>query len=415
MTPQQPLAWLARCALLVMALALAGCGSLPRNGVPSELMSDATIPGMPDVRAPAGLPSPVMERDMAKSFVQESATDFPANAQGIVRHPHLALSGGGANGAFGAGFLNGWSSTGKRPTFKVVTGVSTGALMAPFAFLGQSRDDALREFYTTTRSRDIFVLGALFSTVRQLLFGEGIADTSPLAALIERHIDAVLLREIALAHQSGRRLYIGSVDLDSQRFIIWNMGLIASSGHPDALPLFRRVMLASAAIPVAFSPVLFEVEAAGRRYDEMHVDGGVGAMVFHIGGLFSTRDLRQKAGRGTVREDIYVIHNGQLAAKTATTRRSVPDIARRTFRAAGRSAVVGDLFRIYAQSLRERSGYHWITIPDGVNLSGDETFDPVVMQQLYDIGYEIARAGPPWNILPPGVRGEAGEIVVGTD
>ena len=174
-------------------------------------------------------------------------------------------------------------------------------------------------------------------------------------------------------------------------------------------------MLASAAIPVAFSPVLFEVEAAGRRYDEMHVDGGVGAMVFHIGGLFSTRDLRQKAGRGTVREDIYVIHNGQLAANTATTRRSVPDIARRTFRAAGRSAVVGDLFRIYAQSLRGRSGYHWITIPDGVNLSGDETFDPVVTQQLYDIGYELARAGPPWNILPPGVRGEAGEIVVGTD
>ena len=130
---------------------------------------------MPDVRAPAGLPSPVMERDMAKSFVQESATDFPANAPGIVRHPHLALSGGGANGAFGAGFLNGWSSTGKRPTFKVVTGVSTGALMAPFAFLGQSRDDALREFYTTTRSRDIFVLGALFSTVRQLLFGEGLS------------------------------------------------------------------------------------------------------------------------------------------------------------------------------------------------------------------------------------------------
>ena len=411
MTPQQPLAWLARCTLLVIVLALAGCGSLPRNGVPPDLMSDATIPGMPNVRAPAGLPSPVMERDMAKSFVQESASDFPANAQGIVLHPHLALSGGGANGAFGAGFLNGWSSTGQRPTFKVVTGVSTGALMAPFAFLGQSRDDALREFYTTTRSRDIFALGAFLSTVRQLLFGESIADTSPLAALIDRHIDETFLREIALAHESGRRLYIGSVDLDSQRFIIWNMGLIATSGHPDALPLFRRVMLASAAIPVVFSPVFFEVEAVGSRYDEMHVDGGVGAQVFYTGGVFSSLGLRQKAGLGTVREDIFVIHNGQLAANAATTRRSVPDIARRTLKAAGRSAVIGDLFRIYAQALRERSGYHWITIPNGVNLSGDETFDPVVMQQLYDIGYEIARAGPPWNVLPPGVRDEAGGIV----
>jgi hypothetical protein len=415
MTPQQPLAWLAHCVLLLLALALAGCGSLPRNGVPIELMSDATIPGMPEVRAPAGLRSPVMERDMAKSFAQESASDFPANAQGIVLYPHLALSGGGANGAFGAGFLNGWSSTGMRPTFKVVTGVSTGALMAPFAFLGQPRDEALREFYTTTQSRDIFALGAFMSIVRQLLFGESIADTSPLIALIEQHIDEAFLREIALAHQSGRRLYIGTVDLDSQRFIIWNMGLIATSGHPDALPLFRRVMLASAAIPIAFSPVFFEVEAAGRRYDEMHVDGGVGAQVFYTGGVFSSRELRQKAGRGTTREDIYVIHNGQLAAKAATTRRSVPDIARRTLKAASRSAVISDLFRIYAQALREQSGYHWITIPDGVNLSGEETFDPVVMQQLYNVGYEIARAGPPWNTLPPGVRGAADTIVVGAE
>lgn len=404
---------LARCALLILAFALAGCGSLPRNGVPVELMSDANIPGMPNVRAPAGFPSPVMERDMAKSFAQESASDFPAMAEGIVLYPHLALSGGGANGAFGAGFLNGWSATGKRPIFKVVTGVSTGALMAPFAFLGQSRDAALREFYTTTQSRDIFVLGALLSTVRQVLFGEGIADTSPLIALIERHIDEAFLREIALAHQSGRRLYIGTVDLDSQRFIVWNMGLIATSGHPDALPLFRRVMLASAAIPIAFSPVFFEVEADGRRYDEMHVDGGVAAQVFYTGGLFSARELRQKAGRGTAREDIYVIHNGQLAANTGTTRRSVPDIARRTFQAAGRSAVIGDLIRIYALARRELSGYHWITIPEGINLSGNETFDPVVMQQLYAIGYEIARAGPPWNILPPGIRGAASGIVEG--
>jgi len=409
----QPLARLARYVLL--ALVLAGCGSLPRNGVPNELMSKAAIPGMPEVRAPAGLRSPVMERDMVKSYAQESASDFPAMPDGIVLHPHLALSGGGANGAFGAGFLNGWSRTGKRPIFKVVTGVSTGALMAPFAFLGQSKDEALREFYTTTRSRDIFALGAFLSTVRELLFGESIADTSPLVALIERHVDEALLREIALAHQGGRRLYIGSVDLDSQRFIIWNMGLIASSGHADALPLFRRVMLASAAIPIAFSPVFFEVEAAGQRYDEMHVDGGVAAQVFSIGGLLNTRELRRKTGHGAAREDIYVIHNGHLAADAATTRRSVPAIARRTFQAAGRSAVVGDLFRIYALALREHSGYHWITIPEGINLAGNETFDPLVMQQLYDVGYATARAGPPWNILPPGVDGEAGGMQDGAD
>jgi hypothetical protein len=395
--------WAQRGALLCVLLVLAGCGSLPRNGVPPELMSEAKIPGMPNVRAPAGIPSPVMTADMAASFAQESPQDFPANAEGIVLYPHLALSGGGANGAFGAGFLNGWSSTGQRPKFKVVTGVSTGALMAPFAFLGQPGDAALHEFYTTTQSRDIFALGEFVDIVSQLLFGEGIADTSPLVSLLERHVDEAFLQQVALAHNSGRRLYIGTVDLDSQRFMIWNMGLIATSGNPDALALFRKVMLASASIPIAFSPVFFEVEAAGRNYDEMHVDGAVAANVFYGGGLFSSRELRRNAGRETAIEDIYVIHNGQLKPMVATTSRTLPGIAWRSFQAAGTSATIGALTRIYAQAKREGSEYHWVTIADDVNLSSNETFDPVAMQKLYDIGYQAALAGPVWNRFPPGV------------
>ena len=139
-----------------LAASLAGCGVLPRNPVPPELTPVATIAGMPDVRAWAGRTSEAMERDFAQSFAQESPADFPRGADGAIRYPHLALSGGGANGAFGAGFLNGWTATGTRPVFKIVTGVSTGALMAPFAFLGPSYDGALHEFYTTTTTRDIF-------------------------------------------------------------------------------------------------------------------------------------------------------------------------------------------------------------------------------------------------------------------
>jgi hypothetical protein len=401
-THQRPTLWFARCMLLLVALGLTACGSLPRNGVPPELMSEAVIPGMPNVRAPAGAPSPLMEQDKAVSFEQESEQDFPVNAEGVVLYPHLALSGGGANGAFGAGFLNGWSATGTRPVFKVVTGVSTGALMAPFAFLGQSGDAALHEFYTTTRSRDIFALGEFTAIISQLLFGEGIADTSPLTLLLERHVNEAVLQAVAQAHQNGRRLYIGTVDLDSQRFIIWNMGLIASSGHPDALPLFRKVMLASASIPIAFSPVFFDVEANGRRYDEMHVDGAVAANVFYGGALFSSRELRREAGREKSQEDIYVIHNGQLAPDTATTNRTITSIAWRSFQAASTSAVVGDLFRIYAHAMREGSEYHWITIDENVQLTNNETFDPVAMQKLYDIGYAAALAGPVWHRSPPG-------------
>jgi hypothetical protein len=402
MTRPRPLERAARCALLAVALALAGCGTLLRNGVPVDMMATAVIPGMPEVRAPAGSRSDIMARDMALSFLQEAPGDFPVGADGVRAYPHLALSGGGANGAFGAGFLNGWTSTGTRPVFKVVTGVSTGALMAPFAFLGPSKDDALREFYTTTRTRDIFVLGAMISILRQVLFSDGIADTAPLASLIATHVDETFLREIAAAHRGGRRLYIGTVDLDSQRFMIWNMGLIATSGHADAVDLFRKVMLASASIPVAFTPVLFEVETPdGRRYDELHVDGGVAANVFYNGHLFSPRRLRDEAGRGAAREDAYVIHNGQLAAIPGVTRRSIPGVALGTLRAVSTAGMVSDLFRIYAVTVFEQSGFHWITIPDGVELRGNETFDPVLMQQLYDTGYRMAREGPKWHTQPP--------------
>jgi predicted acylesterase/phospholipase RssA len=152
------------------------------------------------------------------------------------------------------------------------------------------------------------------------------------------------MRKIAEAHNQGRRLYIGTVDLDAQQFVVWNMGLIATSGHSEALPLFRKVMLASASIPVVFPPVFFEVEAEGKRYDEMHVDGAVGANVFYNGGVFRPSIIREHAGR----EDVFVIHNGRLTPIPSPTQRSLRGIAMRSLDAAARAAVVGDLFRIYS-------------------------------------------------------------------
>ncbi|HQR20690.1 MAG TPA: patatin-like phospholipase family protein [Burkholderiaceae bacterium] len=361
---------------------------------------------MPEVRAWAGQPSAKLEQDLEQSFAQESEKDFPRRADGSVRYPHLALSGGGANGAFGAGYLNGWTSAGTRPVFKIVTGVSTGALMAPFAFLGPDYDDALRTFYTTTRTRDIFVLG---SVVWQLLAGEALAETRPLQALIERHVDAELLRRVADAHQKGRRLYIGTTDLDVPRFVVWNMGLIATSGRPDALDLFRKVMLASASIPVAFPPVLFEVEMSpgGPRYDELHVDGGVGARVFLNAGVVRGSVIRERGGQGGQgREDIFVIHNGQLVPTPDPVRRSLSAIAFRVIDASGRTAAMGDLFRIYAYAQREQAGFQWITIPIDVSMDSDEIFDPVQMQSLFDLGYRLAQQGGAWETEPPGQRAE---------
>ena len=388
-------------ALAGLAVGLAGCTTLPRNALPVELMAEATIPGLPEVRAGAGRHSDFMTRDLALSFTQESPATFPVGPDGVVRYTTLAISGGGANGAFGAGFLNGWTKAGTRPVFKIVTGVSTGALMAPFAFIGSAYDDALRDFYTTTRTSNI--LRAL-SIVPQLLGGESFADSAPLRALLEQHVGDEVLRQVALAHAEGRRLYIGTTDLDAQRFVVWNMGLIAASGRPEALALFRRVMLASASIPVAFPPVFFEVEAGGRRYDEMHVDGGVGANVFYTGGVFSFSEARQGVARGIGREDVFIIHTGQLLAVQRPTARSLRGIATRTFEAAGKAAFVGDLFRIYSIAVREQASFHWITMPNGVELAGDELFDPVLMRGLYDLGFANAVAGQVWANLPPGLQ-----------
>jgi hypothetical protein len=347
-----------------------------------------------------------LEDDLRLSFAQESERNFPRGADGLVRYPHLALSGGGADGAFGAGYLNGWTSTGTRPVFKIVTGVSTGALMAPFAFLGSDYDEALRTFYTTTRSRDIFVLG---SVVWQFLAGEALAETRPLQTLIERHVDEEMLRRIAEAHRQGRRLYVGTTDLDVPRFVVWNMGLIATSGRPDALALFRKVLLASASIPVAFPPVLFDVELTpgGPRYDELHVDGAVGARVFLNAGVVRGSVIRQRGGNGgTGHEDIFVIHNGQLIPIPEPVRRSLSAIAVRVIDASGRVAVLGDLHRIYGYAQREQADFQWITIPNDVEMHSSEAFDPVQMQSLYDLGYALAKKGGAWATLPPGRRDE---------
>jgi hypothetical protein len=396
-------------AWLLSSLLLAGCTNLPRNPPPAQQVMDAAVPQFPDVRAWAGKPSPVMEQDLATSFAQESAAEFPRGPDGSVAYSHLALSGGGANGAFGAGLLNGWTSRGNRPVFKIVTGVSTGALMAPFAFVGPDYDQALREFYTTTSTRDIFIVGSVFSLARQLLSGEALADTRPLQAMIARHVDETLMQRVADAHRRGRRLYIGTANLDAPRFVVWNMGLIASSGQPGALELFRKVMLASASIPVAFPPVFFEVELGrgGPRYDEMHVDGGIGARVFLNGGVFRGSVIRDRGGQGGQgREDIFVIHNGQLIPPPETVPRSLSSIAARSIDAMGRAAALGDLFRIYAYAQREEGSFHWITIPRDVQLASEEVFDPVQMQRLYDLGLGMAAKPDRWFTQPPGQTAE---------
>jgi hypothetical protein len=181
------------------------------------------------------------------------------------------------------------------------------------------------------------------------------------------------------------------------------MGLIALADYPQKVQLFRKVMLASASIPVVFPPVLFDVDVNGRAYDEMHVDGGVGAMVFYTGGVFSPGVARRDAGGPPGRDEIFVLHNGQLTPPEPTpTPRTVRGITSRVLEATGRSAVLGDLFRIYTIAQREQGSFNWVTIPAGVSLAGEEFFDPVLMGALYEVGFKRGLAGGEWATRLPG-------------
>ena len=260
--------------LALSLIILQGCATLkPRNPLPQDLESQVKLPGIPGARAWGDEVNESFTRYFLESMKQEKAAfgkDF-AKKPGIF----LALSGGGDDGAFGAGVLCGWTAHGDRPQFKLVTGISTGALIAPFAFLGSSYDETLRHLYTGISSQDILRKNSLLT----VLWRESLADTKPLANMLERYVDEAMVAEVAAEHKKGRRLIIGTTQLDAQRLVLWDMGAIASSGSPDAVKLFRKIMLTSASIPGAFPPQYIKVEADGNFYEEMHVDGGTTAEV----------------------------------------------------------------------------------------------------------------------------------------
>ena len=266
--------------LAVLMLILQGCAILrPHSPLPAALEDQVQIPGLHGVRAWGDEPSKSFEQSAIESLEQEKAANH-GKLEPVVYV--LALSGGGAQGAFGAGVLCGWTQTGTRPRFKLVTGISTGALMAPFAFLGPSYDARLKEAYTTISDKDIFQAHgpvSILLSLANLKELPSLADTSPLAQLVAKLVDAQVLQKIAQEHLQGRRLLMGTTQLDAQRLVIWDMGAIAASGNPQALELFRKIMVASAAIPAMFPPEYFDVEAGGETFQEMHVDGGTRAQV----------------------------------------------------------------------------------------------------------------------------------------
>lgn len=368
--------------------------------VPEELTTRAEIPGIPGARywvLSGDLESFVLdviaarEREIATRASSGETTSLPAADL-------LAVSGGGDKGAFGAGLLCGWTDAGNRPTFKAVTGVSTGALIAPFAFLGPEYDHVLRKVYTSISQKDVARKRIFLAAINN----DGMADNRPLWDLIGQFVDETLLAKIAAEHGKGRLLLIGTTNLDARQPVIWNVGKIASSGDPKALDLVRRILLASAAIPGAFPPTMVQVEADGRAFEEMHVDGGASAQVFLYppGMRAAARDL----GDEMVREGhVYVIRNSRLSSTWSPVDRKTINIAGRAIDSLIHTQGIGDLYRIYATTQRDGLDFNLAYIGGDFSAPRTGDFDTAFMQALFDYGYKLARAGYRWRKLPPGL------------
>jgi hypothetical protein len=386
---------LARILLAAAAaqLGLAGCSTpdrLPAVPSASALQAGAALG---PIRFLVSRETDSFAAEARHALAKEQAWLASQGKTGELPPVHfLAISGGGDNGAYGAGFLNGWTASGTRPEFKVVTGVSTGALIAPFAFLGPKYDYVLERVYTTTSQKDIFKKRGL----KSLLFGDAMADTAPLAQIIASYVDRAFLDQVAAEYAKGRILMVGTTNLDSLEPVIWNMTAIAASSDARAVPLFRSILLASASIPGAFPPVMIDVNLGGNRYQEMHVDGGTVAQVFLYPPSVSIANAPPR------KRVLYIIRNARLDADWANTDRRTMTIAMRAIDSLTRTQGVGDLYRIYTTSHRDGIDYNLTFIPPTFNTPHEEQFDTRYMKSLYAVGLEAAKAGYQWQKYPPG-------------
>jgi len=378
-------------AALVLTTA---CAHVPkRSALPAELVEDATVLGISRARLWGDVPPP-WQHDWTEASRAELKERFPGTYG--RRHTYLAISGGGENGAFAAGLLLGWTAAGDRPDFTIVTGVSAGALVAPFAFLGPEYDDVLRKISTQLTAKDVYKKRGMIRALRT----DGAATTEPLQALIAKYVDQEVMDKIAVEHRKGRSLNIGTANLDSMRPVVWRLGVIANSGHPGALHLIRQILLASASIPAAFSPVLINVEAGGETYDELHVDGGATSQVFlYPAGIDYDQILERLAV--PERPKVYVIRNSRLKPVYQEVKNRLIPIADRSVASLIRTQGIGDLYRIYLQSCRDGLDFNLAYIPGDFDEQPEGDFDSEYMRKLYERAFELAENGFPWEKIPP--------------
>jgi len=372
-----------------------------RAAVPAEFVTTAQVNGLPD-----DVRYYYRDRDSVERFEEDLVESWNRERAEIGKHgpypeslppiSYLAISGGGDNGAFGAGLLNGWTKHGNRPTFKIVTGVSTGALIAPFAFLGPAYDRELRAIYTGVSMKDIAAPRWLIFA----LFQDAVADTSPLYHLMERTITREVLDKIGAEYDKGRILIVGTTNLDARRPVYWNITKIAATRAPASLDLVRKILMASAAIPGTFPPVMIDVHVGKTRYQEMHVDGGTANQVFAYPVATQLSDLSRKNIAERERT-LYIIRNARLDPDWAQVDRRTLPIAMRAIQCLIQYQGIGDLYRLYTITRRDKVDFNLAYIPETFRVVKKRDFDPAYMRTLFELGEELAGNGYSWAKHPP--------------
>jgi predicted acylesterase/phospholipase RssA len=381
--------------LLAASAAGGGCGTLERTQTPTQVGLDPAELTDPNGYGDSpGLP-------VARDFFRVGERIRLAQRPDVLpaRKTCLCLSGGGAFGAYQSGLLVGWSEAGTRPEFDAITGVSTGALVASLAFLGRDYDPELRRVYTTLTTSDIYTrkLGV------QGLLSDSLNDNAPLARQIEHSLSPEAIRRMAAEHRKGRRLYIGTTDLDGRRAVVWDLGAIAAKEDPGARDLIIKLLLASAAIPAFFPPVEIPVEVDGRCLVERHVDGGVTQNVFFRPPQVPPEFRQRPPADFLYGSDLYVIVAGKLYADAEPVPSNTLTIASASVSALIEAETRAELIKLYTNCMVAGMNYNLASVPPSFTVAIDSTtFDPAMMSQLFECGRQQAASGTAWRNSPPG-------------